>query len=858
MRLFINDIELELEEGTRIARTKQVNDIGNLSNRQSNYTQKIKVPKTKNNIKALDHLWSAGNTSRIPYQKNTAQLINDSGVHEIYNGIATVFDSTSEYYNISIYDGYVSFVKAIENFSLNDLDVSELNHLKNLTNVLATYTDDTLNYRYNVADYNGKMFTGGYINIDYLIPSVNKKYLWDKIFDFFGFTYSGSVFDTEDFINNWMTYPKPIGDGTQVTTAIHTWDWNGTEIYQSPEGSLNFRYSDYFTHDPLIDNSYAYSSPVGSDNSPAGGMITVYDAGLYKFTFSGTIGYFEKQGETTDNPIYIRHGFFSSAGDSTTEILNDNFIYGEPFEFIHYQQLQAGERFQIGGARPMNANLNDNTYTGQVDVEFEIVEGNAVDFEEALLDFNIKDFVDEILWEFSLTPFKDKYTNNITFLTHEEWLQTTDIYDYSSNNTKFVSKEKEKYILSGYAQKNHLKHKYNDDNANYNDGSLNILNENLKEHTTIIQSKVYTPEKNKSNALGFETNVYKIWEKEVEDDGSVSYKDLEKRFYFMRSEYTQRTRTFGSETEGLTQTISGYYSESYDRMRFNDIVERYYKPLYSILNTSKINTSKIYYNDIDISELDFKKLVYIKELGSYYMLNKISNYSNKGVYNTELIEVDYRDTASFEVLPDPLIILSSTAAEPNGVTQFNWIINNNYTFLNYTPDSATIYAKQIDGDLIFPVSYTGLEYTDTIVIADTVINIDMPLPLSTSEGWYEVYIEDGDGLQSNYEYVFVGSSDIATPNIEAGFEVIGANFSQHERVMNYRFNNFMPLTASASVQQYDIINGVVIGTVFTETLMSLLSNTDLSQQLTIPDNFGFVRLTITTDTINFQQTFALY
>ena len=38
MKLFVNDIELDLPEGFTVPRTKQVNDIGSLENRQANFT----------------------------------------------------------------------------------------------------------------------------------------------------------------------------------------------------------------------------------------------------------------------------------------------------------------------------------------------------------------------------------------------------------------------------------------------------------------------------------------------------------------------------------------------------------------------------------------------------------------------------------------------------------------------------------------------------------------------------------------------------------------------------------------------------------------------------------------------------
>ena len=181
MRLFINDIEFDLPSNFDIARTKQVNDIGSIADRQTNYTQKIKLPRTKRNESNFNELGFIGSQSLIPYLQNTVKLYNDNGEAEILEGYAKVFGTYTDYYDVAIYDGYISFVKLIENLSLNALDLSEASHLKTLDNVIDSFNDLTV-YKYIVADYNGKaLYDTDKINIDYLTPSVPISYLWDKI-----------------------------------------------------------------------------------------------------------------------------------------------------------------------------------------------------------------------------------------------------------------------------------------------------------------------------------------------------------------------------------------------------------------------------------------------------------------------------------------------------------------------------------------------------------------------------------------------------------------------------------------------------------------------------------------------------
>ena len=79
------------------------------------------------------------------------------------------------------------------------------------------------------------------------MPSVKVKYLWDKIFTEFGYTYSGSVFDTFDFNNLWMTYPKGI---LSTVPDIELYDSNDLEFertnpaFVDPE-NVQFKQSSY-------------------------------------------------------------------------------------------------------------------------------------------------------------------------------------------------------------------------------------------------------------------------------------------------------------------------------------------------------------------------------------------------------------------------------------------------------------------------------------------------------------------------------------------------------------------------------------------------------------------------------------
>jgi hypothetical protein len=75
-RLYINNKLIELSTQTQqFARTLQVNDILSLDDRQTNFTKNIRIARTPSNVLAMDFLGVVGNSSNLPYQTNTVNII---------------------------------------------------------------------------------------------------------------------------------------------------------------------------------------------------------------------------------------------------------------------------------------------------------------------------------------------------------------------------------------------------------------------------------------------------------------------------------------------------------------------------------------------------------------------------------------------------------------------------------------------------------------------------------------------------------------------------------------------------------------------------------------------------------------
>lgn len=723
-RLIINNIQIELEPSKPIARTLQVNDIASLNNRQANFTPTFSIPRTAKNIRAFAMLGIVGNTSNIPYQRNEAYYYAENGECLIYKGWA-VITATEKDFKCNLYDGAIDFYKAIENDTLASLPLDEINHVKTLDNVVDSINGLTT-YKYILADYNGKaLYDTNKINIDYLVPSVPISYLWDKIFEYYGFTYSGEVFNTFDFQNLWLSYPKGI-DENNAEEAINFDYGTSTTFYSTPTTQ----------QEPLQFNIVNVSL-----GSFASGVYTVASDGAYVISgnnfFLGLEARYYFNGTDPDQGT-------SSVWSAVDVVVNGNIL--NPYRIYEnristrtfYQttlQLNAGDtiEFIVKIIGPTNdPNYKIESYVVWNSIEINYFEAFDVNFGETFVDLKTKDFFNEVLTRFSLTPFKDKYSNNIVFKTLYEILQDSNVIDWSK---KFDSVNSESYVYGSYAQQNNFVYKYNDVESDYYDGNITIENENLADAKDVIKSVIYAPEREQSIQLPKVTNIYKLWEKEPKEDGSINYKILSKRFYLMRQEnyIFENPVTIGSEKLSQETTITQAPFESFYNLKFKDIIFLYYTPIYQILNNAKIINANIFLKEQDILNLDFSKLYWIEPLGNYFLLNKVLNFSGNGINKVELVKVDYVPVASPIENEDNLIlpIANEDNFEVNNFDIINLdVLSNDILGIEPTNiisiDSSSLTSGSITNNLTnityIPNGISGISESFTYTIKDSLSN----------------------------------------------------------------------------------------------------------------------------------------
>jgi hypothetical protein len=394
-------------------------------------------------------------------------------------------------------------------------------------------------------------------------------------------------------------------------------------------------------------------------------------------------------------------------------------------------------------------NSLENLTTASYPFTFNRVDGYQANFVEVLVDFQTKDFVNEIMQRFGLTMQKDKYSNHLSFFTLDEILKSSDVLDWSD---KLISKSNEKYKIGKYAQRNTFKYRYNEENDNHNDGYISVNDINLNDEVTVIQSKIYSPEIGNGVFFGNSNQVYKFWNREVEKDGSIKYKELTGRYYFMRYDQTPTTVKVGSEFLFTEQTVNTIPTANFNNLKFQQIIDTFYPSLKSILDKSKILTCDIFLNDADVSNFNFTQLVYLKQFGSYYLVNKVSNYISGQSTKVELIEVDYNKSFTDDIIIPTGTTLSGTLVI-NTVEVEGCLITMEYSTTLPTGTQINLIAEPNDFDLGLPIFYVDplYQHFETYFTTGATGTIQFSLEAGT---YYQAYLTTQFGEIRSNEVVF--------------------------------------------------------------------------------------------------------
>lgn len=430
---------------------KQISDIGDITKATSSYTWQLSFPKTPTNTKIFRGLGIAGSMSTIPYEKIICQIFYNGQTVEP-NGNLIITETAGKEYKGHVKAGIIDFLQDISNDRISDvIDLSDLNHLNTVANIIDSFTAN-LPYKYIIAYYNGQKLANesGITNLNpfALVPSISVEYLWNLIFEHYGWTYSGNF----DISETWMTYPEAI-----------TYENDGSEVLSVTYPSQNRQQNEILINPSVIsiDNDFVIqSSNVFIIQQTGNYRVNSIVDGISQYAIFGL------------RPLLFR---IIASGQEPLEWIEANGT--NEYEFSSITATQGTEIYvEVKGSVNSGFFLQNIVTSGSLTIETLGVQ--EIDFSSALIKIKVKDFIKEIMVRNALTPFVDVENKAIRFRTLDERLTAPPI-DWTK---KYVKQGRsEKYVYNQYAQKNIIKHKYNDPNEDWADGILLVDNDNQAE-----------------------------------------------------------------------------------------------------------------------------------------------------------------------------------------------------------------------------------------------------------------------------------------------------------------------------------------------------------------------------------------
>lgn len=216
LKLVANNVQLDTYGDEEISLNYAISDLIDVSKRATSFSKTITIPGTPTNNAFFKHIWDVNIDREVFNTKLSIPAyisVNDSiQIRGNLQLLEIIIDNKDVAYSITISGQLKNIINSFDEYVLQDLDLSEYNHKRNVQNIRYSwdykmYVDNTL------VDYSGpgKGFVYPYIvngnsqNIwDHvyaydLYPAVYVKTIIDKMFEKFSFSYTSEFFNSEYF-----------------------------------------------------------------------------------------------------------------------------------------------------------------------------------------------------------------------------------------------------------------------------------------------------------------------------------------------------------------------------------------------------------------------------------------------------------------------------------------------------------------------------------------------------------------------------------------------------------------------------------------------------------------------------------
>ena len=631
VELWIDGHLMDLNPNAVVAVTKQINDFSELKNRRSTFTNSIDLPMTQKNIKTFKSL-GIFNSITMPYKKLNVML-RMNGMHIINNGIG-IIRSTSflqKKYIISIYDGNKHFFQAIENKKIADLPLGQYNHDLTTGNFQGSFSN-TSGYIYGISDFGNTKESK--IEINYQLPSIYIKTIWDLIHSEAGFS--------PDF--------EPPDD--LVLTPMRGWDsvidsTSASFSYDSGYGLGNTTQEHYIGNGVYINDIQTADSQTYLQNS----KYIIPSTQNYRIRFNLTPHF--HLSHFFSFLIYVRdkNGNVSVVEEIIPTCTAGCDTYDSDYS-LNWDAIYTFERdsevfFSIKYAKYDCVCTDYDDYQGCLNWDcpsasgfdhliFETIANSVsrVKIKSLIGEMSQKDFIKQIIQMYAL--MNDVSGNSVKYKKAKDVLKMQGAEDWSE---KFVKVVDESYSLP-YAKSNIFAYEYaKKDDYQFADGVMSLNNDTLPEEKTVIKSKFRATEKSTVEINGKKLQFIPFWEAVRDDSGAIKkYKVLNGKNYIAKVVKKNGTIHYGTHGGVVNDFTGDYPVLDFSGMLWEDLIADNYQEIKKMLDFYRRIKIEILISEDDFATINFFKLKYFKQLGAYFYLTKIKKSSNK---KTTVCEFNY-------------------------------------------------------------------------------------------------------------------------------------------------------------------------------------------------------------------------
>ena len=208
---------LDLFADEEIKLSDNVTGLFDLGVLPSDFTRQITLPGTKRNNAFFEHVYDISvfnpdtfaTNIKVPAYLDFDGLYLAQGYLQL-NKVNVIANKFIDSYEVTVFGALSSFAKTISNTFLTQLTNLEIyNHTSSFSNISSSWAGNLFNgdIVYPLAEYGSKLqYTGGDVffgiddnegalSVQDFKPAIRMKKVWDKIFEFAGYSYSSSFFN---------------------------------------------------------------------------------------------------------------------------------------------------------------------------------------------------------------------------------------------------------------------------------------------------------------------------------------------------------------------------------------------------------------------------------------------------------------------------------------------------------------------------------------------------------------------------------------------------------------------------------------------------------------------------------------